>query len=270
MRILLLIPGLFILTSTASGQTSSFCTAEFNSTGGPALISTTGSLDVSQNSFGLTCSGLPADTFGVFLVNDQSFAGFTPPGSEGNLCLGSPAGQKPGVFAGSILSSGPAGVATFGVPLTALPLGGGAVAAAPGDTYYFQFWFRDETSTGGVTNNFSDAVEVTFDPPPVSFANDIYLGIFTSQCFGCHGNSGQLTLGGGAQSAYNNLVLQSAQGNGAACAPLRVDPGNANGSLIVQVLERTCSSVATNMGPTGGQAQIDTIRSWIDAGAPNN
>lgn len=256
---------LFILTTPlAGGQTSSFCAPTPNSTGAAAVIATTGSLDVSQNSFGLACSGLPTDALGVFLVSGQSAAASTPPGSSGNLCLG----PSPGVFSGSILDSGSSGAVGMGVDLTSLPLAGGT-AVGPGDTFFFQYWFRDRT-TAGTTNNFSDGVEVTFDPPPVSFATDIYAGIFTTQCFGCHGNSGQLALNGGAASAYANLVLQSSQGNGAACAPLRVDPGNAGGSLLVQVLERTCSSVGTNMGPTGGQAQIDVIRAWIDAGAPNN
>ncbi|MDB4450558.1 hypothetical protein N9109_00375 [bacterium] len=71
-------------------------------------------------------------------------------------------------------------------------------------------------------------------------------------------------------SAYSNLVLQSAQGNGAACAIFRVDPGNASGSLLVQVLEGSCSQVAQGMMPPMGQADIDTIRAWIDAGASNN
>ena len=278
MRTSLLLTSLLLPTPAAFSQSTNFCGAEVNSTGAPALITTTGSLDVVQNAFGLRTVSLPADTFGVYLVNDQSFTSFTPPGSDGNLCLANPAGgTSPGLFSGSILPTGPTGIAAMPVDLTGLPLGGG-VAVAPGDTFNFQFWFRDEDSSGQRTNNFSDAVAVTFDPPAVSFATDIWDGIFnqpgvngsTLSCVSCHGVSGGLDLRTSAVSAYSNLVLQSAQGNGAACAILRVDPGNASGSLLVQVLEGSCSQVAQGMMPPMGQADIDTIRAWIDAGAPNN
>ncbi len=281
MRTSLLLTSLLLSTPAAFSQTTTFCGAEVNSTGVPALITTTGSLDVVQNAFGLRTVSLPADTFGVYLVNDQSFTSFTPPGSDGNLCLANPAGgASPGLFSGSILPTGPTGIAAMPVDLTGLPLGSG-VAVAPGDTFNFQFWFRDENSAGQRTNNFSDAVAVTFDPPAVSFATDIWNGIFsqpgvnggTLRCTDCHGNpnpSGGLDLRTSAATAYSNLVLQNAQGSGATCVPFRVDPGNANGSLLVQVLEMSCNQVAQGMTPPMGQADIDTIRAWIDAGAPNN
>lgn len=264
---------LSLLASTAAfGQTSSFCAATNNSTGSPAVISTTGSLDVSQNNFGLSCSQLPASTIGVFVMSDQSAAAAPPnPGSMGNLCLG---GAR-AVFSGNILSTGSAGSVSMPVDLTNLPLGGGS-AAAPGETYFFQFWFRD-IAPAGASNNLSDGVEVTFDPLPPSFSTDIYDAIFDPGCFGCHGNSGGLTLSGGSQSAYNNLVnaATSAANSGGTCAPLRVDPFNASGSLLVQVLESGCSNVSQNMWPNGSsasfqQASVATIRAWIDAGAPNN
>lgn len=278
MRIPLLLTGLFICTPAALSQTTSFCSAEVNSSGSPALIQTTGSLDVAQNGFGLRTVSLPADTFGIYLVNDQAFSSFTPPGSDGNLCLANPAGgANPGLFSGNILPTGPTGIAAMPVDLTSLPLGGG-VAVAPGDTFNFQFWYRDEDSSGQRTNNFSDAVAVTFDPPPVSFATDIWDGIFnqpgvnggTLRCLSCHGNSGGLSLGPTAADAFTNLVLVSSSAGNQSCASFRVDPGNSGGSLLVQVLEGTCAQVSQSMTPPMGQADIDTIRAWIDAGAINN
>ena len=44
------------------------------------------------------------------------------------------------------------------VDLTAVPQPTGTVAVQPGDTWNFQAWYRD---LGG-TNNFTDAVSVTF------------------------------------------------------------------------------------------------------------
>ena len=284
MRTSLLLTGLLLSTPAAFSQTTTFCTAEANSTGVPAHITTTGSLDVVQNAFGLRTISLPADTFGIYLVNDQAFSGFTPPGSDGNLCLANPAGgANPGLFSGSILPTGPTGIAEMPVDLTGLPLGGG-VAVAPGDTFNFQLWFRDEVSAG-VTSNFSDAVAVTFDPPAVSFATDIWDGIFrqpgalgsTLQCVTCHAGmspASGLDLSVSAADAYSNLVNVSSAGAWPSnCASVRVVPFSAAGSLLVQVMEGTCTNINPNvpvMTPPDGQLDIDTIRAWIDAGAPNN
>ncbi len=51
---------------------------------------------------------------------------------------------------------GPTG--SIQIDLTAVPQPAGLVAVVPGETWNFQCWYRDV----GNTNNFTDAVSVTF------------------------------------------------------------------------------------------------------------
>ena len=61
---------------------------------------------------------------------------------------------------GSIMNSGPQGVALRQLDLLGLPQG---TVVLPGDTWRFQFWHRDfDLIGGGSTANFSDGVEVAF------------------------------------------------------------------------------------------------------------
>ena len=133
----------------------SYCgPANLNSTGQPAVISAFGDLDVTKNLCELTGSLLPQNQFGYFLASEtQGF--FLPPGSQGNLCLGGTIGR----FISQVGNSGPSGVLQIDVDLANIPLFP-PVAAAPGDTWNFQLWFRDNNP--GPTSNFTDAVSVTF------------------------------------------------------------------------------------------------------------
>ncbi|QDV05540.1 hypothetical protein Poly30_10380 [Planctomycetes bacterium Poly30] len=70
-----------------------------------------------------------------------------------------------GRFAGDVLDSGPSGQVSFTPDLSALPTPSGSVAAAPGDTVCFQFWYRDMVA-GQTTSNFSGARCVTFRDLP--------------------------------------------------------------------------------------------------------
>ena len=53
------------------------------------------------------------------------------------------------------------GLAALQVDLTDLPLGGGGGLLVPGDTLYFQVWYRDGLPAGGATNNLTSAIAVT-------------------------------------------------------------------------------------------------------------
>ena len=81
------------------------------------------------------------------------------PGSQGNLCLAGPIGRFVGP--GQILASGTTGSFTLMLDLNQLPTPTGLVSALPGDTWFFQAWFRDMGATGA-TSNFSDGVAVDF------------------------------------------------------------------------------------------------------------
>ena len=83
----------------------------------------------------------------------------------------------------------------------------------------------------------------------------------------CHGGGqGGLTLTSSASSNYSNLVnVQSSDPSF-----LLVEPGDAQNSYLVIKVEGRAGSRM----PVGGAAltsnQIQTIRNWIDTGAPNN
>jgi hypothetical protein len=79
-----------------------------------------------------------------------------PGGSDGNLCLAGGIGRfsKPG----QVYQTGSIGTGILAVDLDAIPTPQGPVAVQPGDTWYFQSWFRD-----GGSSNFTDAIAVTFE-----------------------------------------------------------------------------------------------------------
>ena len=131
-----------------------YCQATVNSTGQAAFIMAQGA-SVSANNTLLVAAGLPQGQFGYFLTSQtQDFV--NPPGSSGFLCLGGAIGR----FTSQVQNSGPEGVISIAVDLTALPQPTGPVAVMPGDTWNFQCWYRDV----GNTNNFTDAVEIMFQP----------------------------------------------------------------------------------------------------------
>ena len=127
----------------------------------PATISMVGSPVVSQNDLRLVASSLPQGQFGFFLVSmGHGYIAF-PGGSQGALCLG---GAHPiGRFnrPGEILLSGGAGEFSLDVNLGNVPTNAGSVQITPGQTWYFQGWFRDQNP--GSTSNFTDAVGVLFE-----------------------------------------------------------------------------------------------------------
>ena len=135
------------------GTVTPYCgPANPNSTGAPAVISTRGSMSVANNCLVLAASALPPGQVGYFLASLAPGL-FSPPGSAGLLCLGGNIGrfnQPPNIGQGPTFS--------IQIDLTAIPQPAGIVAGVPGDTWNFQCWYRDV----GNTNNFTDAVSVTF------------------------------------------------------------------------------------------------------------
>lgn len=110
------------------------------------------------------------------------------------------------------------------------------------------------------------------DPPPSaspSFSSEVNPILTAKGCTAgnCHGG-GQagLTLTSSAPSNYANLVnVQSSDPSF-----LLVEPGDAQNSYLVMKVEGRAGSRM----PVGGAAltsnQIQTMRNWIDSGAPNN
>jgi hypothetical protein len=118
---------------------------------------------------------------------------------------------------------------------------------------------------------------MTPTPPPVNTAPtlmQIQTQIFDPICTTCHTDVGRSPSAGlnlKVGSAFAQLVGVASSNNPGA---IRVIPGDANGSYLVQKLEGAAGIVGLRMPRNGPpfltDAQIKVIRDWITAGAPNN
>ena len=128
-----------------------YCFSKSNSTGEAADLRAFGSRSVLANDVTFNVTNLPTGQFGYFLMADTRDLVLLFGGSQGHLCLGSPLVR----FAGNVLNSGPSGEVSFSPDLTNLP---GGVTIAPGDTWNWQMWYRD-----GSTSNTTDGLEIKFE-----------------------------------------------------------------------------------------------------------
>jgi hypothetical protein len=107
-------------------------------------------------------------------------------------------------------------------------------------------------------------ISILANSSPVSFSNQIQ-PIFNSQCTGCHGSSGGLSLTAG--TSYNYLVNIQAQSS---CTSLkRVLPRDAANSVLYKKVSGTCGTQMP-MGGTLNAGDIALIHDWINQGANNN
>lgn len=88
----------------------------------------------------------------IALLVGAAQAGYVPMvgGGAGTLCLGP---SQLGRFVDQVQPVGADGMAMVPIATDQIPNGGGNAMLAPGDTWFFQFWFRDQ----GSTSNLSDA-----------------------------------------------------------------------------------------------------------------
>ena len=141
-----------------SCATSNYCSTNPNSSGLVAVIGASGSPVVTENTFTLEAWALPVNEFGYFLASES--VAFVPNfgGSDGNLCVGAPQYRFNNPSdGGQVLNSGATGTMSFTLNLDGLPQG---ISFDPGETWYFQLWFRDFTT--GPTSNTTDGIEVLF------------------------------------------------------------------------------------------------------------
>jgi hypothetical protein len=133
-------------------QVLSYCTSAPNSAGTAAIMGFLGSASIAANTARLQVSGAPSGHPGLF------FCGMAPaqiPFADGTLCV-SP--LAPGLLRlMPPLNVGPGGAAERLLDFGAL------TQIDPGETWYFQFWFRDHPP-GGSGSNLSDGMAVTFQP----------------------------------------------------------------------------------------------------------
>jgi len=135
------------------GLGTNYCSTNQNSTGAQASIAASGSAVVADNDLTLVAASMPPGQFGYFMMSDSQ--AFVPlfGGSQGNLCLGSPLLR----FALFITQVDGAGEMTLSADLNNLPL---ATVIAPGETWNFQCWFRDQNP--GSTSNTTDGLAIPF------------------------------------------------------------------------------------------------------------
>lgn len=134
------------------GIYSNYCPATPNSSGAPAILQGDGYATFANNDLTLTASHLPLNSTGLFLMSDVR--GSIPLGN-GSLCLASYIYRlHPGT------SSGSTGSVSKAISLNNSPM---LYVIQVGETWNFQYWFRD-TPGGGAGTNLSDALKVTFMP----------------------------------------------------------------------------------------------------------
>ncbi|MEO0660985.1 MAG: hypothetical protein AAFZ87_05570 [Planctomycetota bacterium] len=124
-----------------------------NSSGRIGRLQAQGSDLAGGHELRLAASDLPPGQFGLFAVASEAGTIFNP-GTQGSLCLGGSIGRL-----GAVQQITGSGTAAFFVDTLALPVSP-TVAARPGDTWHFQFWFRDQNPNP--TASVTDSVLVTF------------------------------------------------------------------------------------------------------------
>lgn len=134
-----------------NGSTANYCQVSTNSSGGPATISSFGSLSVGDDNFNLSIVGAPASVPGLFFFGPTQQS--TPFGN-GFLCAGLPITRMPPSTPTDFF-----GTANRNVSLTSGP----ASVITAGSTWNFQYWFRDDAA-GGAMFNTSDGLSVVFCP----------------------------------------------------------------------------------------------------------
>jgi hypothetical protein len=139
-----------VTITACSGPGSAYCSPVPTTTGLPSTLCADGSAVVADGDLTLVADGVPFGEFGFFLVSATQ-GEILPAASNGVLCLSGNIGRfnQPGQ-----LFSGPSG--SLALDLTAIPQNP-ATPVFPGDTYHFQAWHREGTSS-----NFTNALTVAF------------------------------------------------------------------------------------------------------------
>lgn len=132
-----------------------YCLGVNNSTGVPASISATGVDQAGGHPLLLAAQDLPLAQFGYFIASQA--AGFipNPGGSQGHLCVTGQIAR----FNAQIQNSGTTGQVQVPIDTNAIPLAS-VTAILPGETWNFQYWYRDVNPTP--TSNFTDGIAILF------------------------------------------------------------------------------------------------------------
>ena len=132
-----------------------YCVGAPNSVGPGADISLTGSVSVFENDARLHATGTPPDQFGLFFYGPDQIQ---IPFGDGYRCVGG------GVYRLGTVISDASGHAFDVLDYTQPPMDAGGGRVSPGDSWNFQYWYRDPSGPGGTGSNTSNALAVTFCP----------------------------------------------------------------------------------------------------------
>jgi hypothetical protein len=127
-----------------------YCSTSPNSVGSGASIGSSGSVSVAADDLVLDVSGAPPAKSGLFFFGS---AAAQVPFGDGTRCVATPLKRLP------ILQTDANGDASYALDLANPALSSNVIEA--GQTWRFQFWYRDPTF-GSAGVNLSDALSVTF------------------------------------------------------------------------------------------------------------
>ncbi len=129
-----------------------------NSTGAPGRMILSGTNAIHEGALALKAASLPVGAFGYFLVSTTPGYTFPVAGSQGALCLSGAIGRFVGP--GQVLEANFFGEFAITVDPANLPGPQGSFSAIPGESLYFQAWYRDANPTS--TSNFTSGATVRF------------------------------------------------------------------------------------------------------------
>ncbi|MCP3918648.1 MAG: hypothetical protein GY711_24140 [bacterium] len=157
------INGIQVFRRPIIGSLDPLCVPNANSLGLTAKVTLEGTAVAGNVILARCTDGVPSQ-FGYFISGPAGFY-FSPPGSEGIICIGSPAGRYNSGSLSQVFVFDVDGVSTntFDGGQSVLPTDGSwspVSAVVAGETRGFQAWHRDNIPAP--TSNFSDSVLVTF------------------------------------------------------------------------------------------------------------
>ena len=148
--------GTFVEGVGSEGVGMNYCVANPNTTGSIGQLRAVGSPMAADNDLTLIASNLPSLVFGLFLTSPTQGFVTNPGGSQGNLCLGGAIGRYVGP--GQVQAANASGILSLVLDLTQTPTPSNLVSIQAGETWNFQCWHRD-----GTTSNLTNGLEINFN-----------------------------------------------------------------------------------------------------------
>ncbi|MFT5150913.1 MAG: glucose/arabinose dehydrogenase [Planctomycetota bacterium] len=135
---------------------SNYCSTAPNSAGSGAVMSSSGSMSVTTNTFTLSANGAAPNQPGLFYYGpNQTSQAF----GDGFRCVGGSTFRLNPVTTSNLLGDN-----NNALDFTTGVTGSGPGQIIPGSTWNFQYWFRDPGGPGGTGYNLSNGLSALFCP----------------------------------------------------------------------------------------------------------